>query len=238
MSNRHVEQSQKSFGKAVKHFRLSHKMSQKELASQVNVTPQAVSKWENDLSQPDIQTIQKIAEIFEIGCDDLFSMRTAGEKKLVFTGEKASEIGRYYHFFTLFLSGLFVAFMVIAIYTFQVSKLTWHFPLGFGLLAGIVGLFLSVTAKARFNYMAAPKTAFELYEDRIFLLSTGEIISLDSQTSVKIVPHNTYRDIGKIQIRYKNQRYLLRDIKDVSAVRTAVSQSLFKNQRTQQGVTA
>lgn len=203
-------------------------MSQKELAVQVNVTPQAVSKWENDLSQPDIQTIQKISEIFEIGCDELFSMRIAFEKKLVIKGEKASEIGQYYHFFTLFLSGLFFAFMIIAIYTFQLSELTWHFPLGFGLLASITGLFLSLTAKARFNYMATPTIVFELYEDRITLLTTGETIPLDSQTFIKILPHNIHRDIGKIRIRHKNQRYLLTDIKYISAVRIAMSQSLYK----------
>ena len=60
------------FGNRLKHYRLEHNMSQQELASQLNVTSQAVSKWENNISEPDFQIIRKITELFRISYDQLF----------------------------------------------------------------------------------------------------------------------------------------------------------------------
>lgn len=47
-------------------------LSQEELAGMLNITFQAVSKWENQLSCPDIALIPKIAEIFKVSIDFLF----------------------------------------------------------------------------------------------------------------------------------------------------------------------
>lgn len=47
-------------------------LSQEELAGILGITFQAVSKWENQLSCPDISLIPKIAEIFQVSTDFLF----------------------------------------------------------------------------------------------------------------------------------------------------------------------
>lgn len=47
-------------------------LSQEALAGMLGVTFQAVSKWENQLSCPDIALIPKIAEIFQVSIDFLF----------------------------------------------------------------------------------------------------------------------------------------------------------------------
>ncbi len=47
-------------------------LSQEELAGMLDITFQAVSKWENQLSCPDIALIPKIAEIFQVSIDFLF----------------------------------------------------------------------------------------------------------------------------------------------------------------------
>ncbi|HHF7056679.1 helix-turn-helix domain-containing protein [Streptococcus mutans] len=46
-------------------------MTQLELAEKMRVTDKVVSKWERDLSFPDINSIPKLAEIFEVSVDDL-----------------------------------------------------------------------------------------------------------------------------------------------------------------------
>ena len=46
-------------------------MTQRELAEQMGVTDKAVSKWERDLSYPDINSLPKLAEVFEMSVDDL-----------------------------------------------------------------------------------------------------------------------------------------------------------------------
>ncbi|MEG2601903.1 MAG: helix-turn-helix transcriptional regulator, partial [Carnobacterium sp.] len=44
-------------GKKIKELRLSKKLTQKDLAKILNVTPQAISKWERNESNPDIQML-------------------------------------------------------------------------------------------------------------------------------------------------------------------------------------
>ena len=56
-------------------------LTQLELAEQVGVTDKAVSKWERDLSCPDVGTIPKLAEIFDISVDELMQVKTASPKK-------------------------------------------------------------------------------------------------------------------------------------------------------------
>lgn len=56
-------------------------LTQLELAEQVGVTDKAVSKWERDLSCPDVGTIPKLAEIFDISVDELMQGKTAKEKE-------------------------------------------------------------------------------------------------------------------------------------------------------------
>lgn len=65
-------------------------MTQLELAEKMGVTDKAVSKWERDLSFPDINSIPKLAEIFEISVDDLMQVKT--ETKENMSKNKVDEI--------------------------------------------------------------------------------------------------------------------------------------------------
>lgn len=46
-------------------------LTQSELAEKMGVTDKAVSKWERDVCCPDVSTIPKLAELFEVSVDDL-----------------------------------------------------------------------------------------------------------------------------------------------------------------------
>lgn len=61
-----------SLGKKISELRKEKGITQEELADKLGVSPQAVSKWENDLSCPDIMSLPDIAEIFGITIDELF----------------------------------------------------------------------------------------------------------------------------------------------------------------------
>lgn len=56
----------KQYGKIIAQLRREHNMTQAELGAKLNVTYQAVSKWENDQSQPDFATMAQIAELFHV----------------------------------------------------------------------------------------------------------------------------------------------------------------------------
>lgn len=58
-------------GDKIKLLRRKRKLTQSQLANELNVTAQAVSKWEKGLSYPDIETIIKISELFDVTTDYL-----------------------------------------------------------------------------------------------------------------------------------------------------------------------
>jgi transcriptional regulator with XRE-family HTH domain len=62
---------EQTLGKRIAAHRKRIGLTQETLAEQLNVTAQAVSKWENDQSCPDITTLPKLCEIFGISTDEL-----------------------------------------------------------------------------------------------------------------------------------------------------------------------
>lgn len=50
-------------------------MTQEELAGALNVTYQAVSKWENETAQPDIMMMPALASYFGVTIDELFGYK-------------------------------------------------------------------------------------------------------------------------------------------------------------------
>ncbi|WP_015077923.1 helix-turn-helix domain-containing protein [Carnobacterium maltaromaticum] len=73
--------------KKIKELRLSKKLTQKDLAQILNVTPQAISKWERNESNPDIQMLVTLSKYFNISVDDIL-----GNKNENFFGSFISKI--------------------------------------------------------------------------------------------------------------------------------------------------
>lgn len=48
-------------------------MTQQQLGEQLNISAQAVSKWENDQAEPDLTTVRALAEIYKVSVDTLLS---------------------------------------------------------------------------------------------------------------------------------------------------------------------
>lgn len=64
-----------TLGQRIAYYRKKLSLTQEELAEKCSVTPQAVSKWENDVSAPDISLLPALAELFGISCDELLGAR-------------------------------------------------------------------------------------------------------------------------------------------------------------------
>ena len=69
----------KSLGAMIAELRKEKGLTQLELANMMNVTDKAVSKWERDISCPDISSIPRLAEILGVSVDDL--MRSNSHRK-------------------------------------------------------------------------------------------------------------------------------------------------------------
>ncbi|MBR5264528.1 MAG: helix-turn-helix transcriptional regulator [Clostridia bacterium] len=60
-------------GSNIRKLRLRRSMTQREVATTLCVTVQAVSKWEQGRSYPDLPLLLPIANLFSITLDELFS---------------------------------------------------------------------------------------------------------------------------------------------------------------------
>lgn len=61
-------------GKKIKSLRLKAGLTQEELGEKLSLGAQAISKWENGMTMPDINQLPLIAEIFGVSIDDLFDL--------------------------------------------------------------------------------------------------------------------------------------------------------------------
>lgn len=62
------------FSENVKKFRRKNNLSQAELAEKLYLTPQAVSKWERGISEPDLKFLCKLSQVFNITTDELLGL--------------------------------------------------------------------------------------------------------------------------------------------------------------------
>lgn len=71
----------KSIGEIISSLRKEKGMTQNELAQKMNVTDKAVSKWERNLSCPDVNSIPRLAEVLGITVDELLNAPAKQENK-------------------------------------------------------------------------------------------------------------------------------------------------------------
>ena len=86
-------------GDHIKFYRKKNQLTQDDIAEACNVTRQAVSKWENGKTQPDIQTLSMLASTLEVSEEDLIYGPSDSEKKTLTkikentTVEKTVDVG-------------------------------------------------------------------------------------------------------------------------------------------------
>ena len=67
--------SKSNIGERIAYYRRLNAMTQEELAQKLNVSTQAVSKWEQKITSPDIMLLPELASIFNISIDELFGIK-------------------------------------------------------------------------------------------------------------------------------------------------------------------
>lgn len=63
-----------NIGVKIKALRKGRDLTQEQLAAQLHVSPQAISKWENGIAMPDIMLLPVIASYFGVSTDYLLGM--------------------------------------------------------------------------------------------------------------------------------------------------------------------
>ena len=82
-----------TLGSRITEHRKSKGVTQDQLAEHMGVSSQAVSKWENDLSCPDITLLPKLAEYFGITIDELLRGENSRSVQVV-SEEKRKDLNK------------------------------------------------------------------------------------------------------------------------------------------------
>lgn len=81
--------SSETLGRRIARLRLARTATQERLAKELNVSPQAVSKWENDINYPDISLLPDLARFLGVSVDELLSGASASAQESASVQESA-----------------------------------------------------------------------------------------------------------------------------------------------------
>ena len=62
------------FKERLKELRVERKLSQEDLAKELNVSQRSISSWETGFRQPDFETLERIAKFFDVTADYLIGL--------------------------------------------------------------------------------------------------------------------------------------------------------------------
>ena len=118
----------------IKLLRTEKGMNQEQLAEKLQVTRQAVSNWETGKTQPDIETLTRMAEVFDVSVEKLIYGKEYNKE----SGEEVPrwvwDRGRFHFAVNWYPERFYAAGAVLAMI---VSYVNWH-SIGWAILHGLL----------------------------------------------------------------------------------------------------
>ena len=118
-----------NIGKRIHEIRQQKNLTQEQLASDLAISRQAVSKWESDKAIPDIENLMYISNLYNVSLDELIKGDDRVGQKIV-----ADASAKKWHK----LSILFFAALLVYIVWFGSIHGIWQIGLGIAVLSMIV----------------------------------------------------------------------------------------------------
>ena len=81
-----------TIGKRIAHLRKEKGLTQEELAGHMGISPQAVSKWENDQTCPDISALPRLSKLLGVTVDELLEGKSETPAVRVLPPEQRKDI--------------------------------------------------------------------------------------------------------------------------------------------------
>ena len=72
-----------TLGEKLRNLRNEKRLTQKDLADQLHVSFQTISKWESDINEPDIATLKELAKFYGCSFDYLLNDTSDATKKMI-----------------------------------------------------------------------------------------------------------------------------------------------------------
>ncbi|MGJ9382171.1 hypothetical protein CR203_11825 [Salipaludibacillus neizhouensis] len=77
----------------VRLYRRLYKWTQQDLATKLNISRTVITRWENEESTPDLQTLIKLCDIFQINLDTLVGYEKHKETAIALQNQNIEELG-------------------------------------------------------------------------------------------------------------------------------------------------
>lgn len=120
-----------NFGEKLKSLRIKNEYSQETLAEMINVSRQAVTKWETGNGMPDIENLKLIADIFDVTIDSL-----------VRDEEEIETVDESFCFYFAFCVGSIFFLIGFLLNSFLNSVNIIYFPIVGGVIGYILGVLI------------------------------------------------------------------------------------------------
>lgn len=140
-------------GNNIKELRKVNKMTQFDLAEKLNYSNKTISRWESGDIIPDVQTLNKLSELFEVPLSKMFEPDISIKYKL---GRRyRMQIGNKLATSLLFVIGVWLlAIMIFIHYIQNYDTVVWQIFVWAVPLSSIVGLiFNTLWGKKVYNYL-------------------------------------------------------------------------------------
>lgn len=140
-------------GNNIKELRKVNKMTQFDLAEKLNYSNKTISRWESGDIIPDVQTLNKLSELFEVPLSKMFEPDISIKYKL---GRRYRiQIGNKLATSLLFVIGVWLlAIMIFIHYIQNYDTVVWQIFVWAVPLSSIVGLiFNTLWGKKSYNYL-------------------------------------------------------------------------------------
>lgn len=211
-----------TLGEKIASFRKEKGWSQEELAARLFVTRQAVSKWERDLSIPELDTLKRLASEMGVGLSCLLSSNNKEDAKeerpLGFTDFRLPAI-----------------YLAMAIVVLAVGTALALLPEARGEPAYAVMAFLILGALLLEVVFLLIKASIPLKKVRLFYSGNGlrastwkgeREIPFSSIVGAAAKTHGNWR-VGKLVIKAEDTTITIESIRNVNDVKTIVDELLF-----------
>lgn len=133
-----------TFGERLTNLRKSKGLSQEQLAQELDLTRQTISKWELDQSTPDLEYIVKLSDFYGVSTDHLIKGEPA-EQEYGAVNYKSESTGLKIHHVLLSLGGMVMGVSFIGIWLFNL-----HFDGLITFFMGVKPLWLFIVLVALF----------------------------------------------------------------------------------------
>lgn len=158
-------------GDKLRRFRKENNYTQQQIAEKLYVTAQAVSKWENNKSAPDISTLVQISDLYNVSLDDLIKADKQFQDRLSIKNPRLKVI-----------ISLVLAFIsVITLFTSLLIKgnyFLYQHSIGGWLVVGCIYLLITFTFLSLYFYIIVGKRYFIFIWSAILMLSFITLIGM------------------------------------------------------------